>query len=634
MATILHGPRLNSATRSLILLATDGLIAFLSLSTAFVLRFEGAARAGEWERFWRVLPVLLAARVTATLLFRLHRWSFRFCGLQDGARLGMAGIFGTGLWTLGMLLLGIHGGLSRAVLVVELLLATLLMAAARFMPRLAWMYRADLLRARRSQAVRTLIVGAGTSGEMLLRDLQRSTDHDYHVLGFVDDDRLRWGDLVGGKSVLGGITDIPNVAARYGAELVLIAIPNLPAERLRRILGYCAQLKLRFKILPGSYRHLPATATLLQELSPSDVLERDEVELRHHETPALAPATVKLVAGAAGSIGSEVCAQLLAVGCRRLVMLDVDENGLYMLRRRFERTFPDREIAVEVADIRDQPRICALFREHRPADVFHAAACKHVALMESCPGEAVKTNVLGTRVLARAADGAGAARFVYMSTDKAVRPASVMGATKRLGEMLVRHMDGVSRTRFSVVRFGNVIDSAGSVIPVFREQIRAGGPVTVTHPQARRFFMTISEAVGLVLRAAYGDYGQLCVLEMGEPVRILDLARDLITMSGLIPEVDVEIAITGLGPGEKLEEELLADGEVVTKCIDRKVSVVDSPPPPENVEDLVAALADAVAREDSAATVRRLCAAVDDFRGPAAAEIASAAAPTVRAAAG
>ncbi len=614
MATIFRAPRLNSTARSLVILTADGLIAALSLLAAYALRFEAAASAGEWERFWRVLPVLVAARVTASLFFRLNRWSFRFCGLQDGARLGMAGLFGTGLWALGMFLLGIHAGLSRAVVVVELLLSTLLMAAVRFMPRLVWMYRADLLRARRSQAVRTLIVGAGTAGEMLLRDLQRSTDHDYHVLGFVDDDRTRRGDLVGGKSVLGGISDIPNVAARFGAELVLIAIPHLPAERLRRILGYCSDLKLRFKILPGSYRHLPATASLLHDLSPSDVLERDEVTFRDHDAPGFSPEGGKLVAGAAGSIGSEVCAQLLAVGCRRLVLLDVDENGLYMLKRRLERTYPGRDIAAELADVRDEARIGALFRKHRPADVFHAAACKHVTLMEACPGEAVKTNVLGTRVLARAAHASGAARFVYMSTDKAVRPSGVMGATKRLGEMLVRHMDGVSPTRFSVVRFGNVFDSAGSVIPVFREQIRAGGPVTVTHPEVRRFFMTISEAVGLVLRAAYGDYGQLCVLEMGEPVKILDLARDLITMSGLIPEVDVAIEITGLGPGEKLEEELLAAGEVVKECIDRKVSVVDGPPPPENVVELVSALADAVAREDAEATLRWLCEAVADFR--------------------
>lgn len=616
MVQSFHVPRFNSKTRSLILLGTDAVIAGASLVTAFLLRFDGNVPAGEWERFFQVLPMLLGARSVASLAFRLNRWSFRFSGLTDGARVGMAGLFGTGLWALALFLVGRAHGLSRAVVVIELLLSTLLMAALRFMPRLIWMYRADLLRARRPRAVRTLIVGAGTSGEMLARDLQRSTDHDYQVLGFVDDDPELWGDLVGGRSILGGISDIPNLAKRFGLELVLIAIPNLSADRLRSIVAYCTELGLRFKILPASMRHLPSTASLLQNLAPCDVLERDEVTFRHDGASSFSPERAQLVAGAAGSIGSEVSAQLLEVGCRHLVMVDINENGLYLLKRRFERLYPDRHVVAEVADIRDAPRVASLFAKHRPADVFHAAACKHVTLMEDCVAEAVKTNVAGTGILARAAHDFAARRFVFMSTDKAVHPTSVMGATKRLGELYVRWMDERSETRFSVVRFGNVFDSSGSVVPVFREQIRAGGPVTVTHPEARRFFMTISEAVGLVLRAAYGDFGQLCVLEMGEPVRILDLARDLISMSGLIPEDDVPIRFVGLGPGEKLLEELLARDEVVLGVVDGKVRIVAGPPPPADVSRFVDALAAAAAREDTAACLRELRQAVGDFGSP------------------
>lgn len=600
------------------ILGIDALIATLSLAIAALLRFEGTVIRDERDLLLIALPLLIAARLLANLFFRLDRWSFRFSGLPDGARIAMAGLFGTGLWVLGLVLIDLRN-LSRAVVVIELLLSTIAMAMVRFMPRLLWMYRADLLRSRRPAAIRTLIVGAGATGEMVLRDLQRSTDHDYHVLGFVDDDPKLWGDVVGGRSVLGGVTDIPNLAARFGVELVLIAIPKLVASRVREILSLCSSCKLRFKILPGSYRHLAATASMLHDLEPGDLLERDEVTFQHDD-----PASCfglerrQLVAGAAGSIGSEVSTQLLAMGCRRLVMLDIDENGLYMLKRRFERRFPDRQIVAEVADLRDVSRIRALFALHRPTDVFHAAACKQVPLMERCPGEAVKTNVLGTRILARAAHEQAAHRFVFMSTDKAVRPSSVMGATKRLGEMIVRSMDARSETRFSVVRFGNVLDSAGSVVPVFREQIQNGGPVTVSHAEARRFFMTISEAVGLVLKAAYGDYGELCVLEMGDQIRILDLARHMITMAGHVPDVDVKIEITGLRPGEKVEEELLAEDESVVRRVDRKVSVVASTPPPENLDRLVDEIALAAASEDAEAVVRLLRQAVPDFRSPAA----------------
>ena len=612
MAETFRIPRVNSKIRSLVILGSDSLIAGVGLVAAFLLRFEGSVPAPEWERFSWALPVLMASRLLASLFFRLNRWSFRYSSLTDGARIAVAGLFGTGLWALGLLLMGGLPGLSRAVVIIELLLSTLMMACVRFSPRLVWMYRADLLRARRAR-VRTLIVGAGEAGEMLARDLRRSTDHDDHVLGFVDDDPELWGDLVGGRPVLGGISDIPNLARRFGVELVLIAIPTLPAERLRLIVSFCTELGLRFKILKASMRHLPSTASLLQNLAPSDVLERDEVSFSHPDAATLLAAGPQLVAGAAGSIGSEVSRQLLEVGCRKLVMVDVDENGLYMLKRRFERLYPRRLVVAEVADIRDLARIESIFERHRPADVFHAAARKHVSLMEACPVEAVKTNVVGTSHLARTAHRFEARRFVFTSTDKAVRPTSVMGATKRLGETFVRWMDERSATSFSVVRFGNVFDSAGSVIPVFREQIRSGGPVTVTHPEVRRYFMTLSEAVGLMLRAAYGDYGQLCVLEMGEPVRILDLARDLIRMSGLIPDVDVPIHFIGLGPGEKLDEVLLAEDEVVREVVDGKVRVVESNGAPEDTAGQVEALQQAAAREDAEACRLLLKASVPDF---------------------
>jgi len=603
----------------LALLGVDAAITSASLLVALNLRFEGGPLPpADRQALPLVLGLLVASRVVVNLFFRLERWSFRFSGLPDGARVGMAGVFGTGLFTLALFLLR-HAGPPRSVLVLELLMSTALMAAVRFGPRWLWLFRADLLRSRRSGTVRAVIVGAGAAGEMLLRDLSRSSDHDYQVLGFVDDDNARWGDIVGGKTVLGGISDLPSLTTTLEVQAILIAVPRMPAARVREILGLCADLKLRFKIVPVSHLDLgdraAAAASLLQDLSPQDLLDREEVSFAHDEAVvrSLAERQV-MVLGAAGSIGREVCRQLLDVGCRRLVMVDIDENGLYMLKRRFERLHPDDAVVAEIADVRDERRVGSLFDRFRPRDVFHAAARKHVPLMESAPCEAVKTNVFGTRILAQAALEHAAERFVYMSTDKAVRPSSVMGGSKRIGELVVRSLAGTSATRFSVVRFGNVLDSAGSVVPIFREQIAAGGPVTVTHPDARRFFMTISEAVGLVLKAAYGDYGELCVLEMGEPIRIVDLARHMITMSGLVPGIDVKIEFCGLRPGEKLEEEILADGETVIRRVDRKVRIVESSPPDAALLAGLDGLAAACEREDSEAVTRWLREAVNDSR--------------------
>ena len=446
----------------------------------------------------------------------------------------------------------------------------------------------------------TAIVGAGSAGELLLRGLQRSEDHTFQVVGFIDDDEGKLGNVVGGKSVLGGVADLPRLAERLGLRQILIAIPRLPARRIREILELCDHLTLRFKILPFSYRGLQeqSASAQLQDLTLEDLLYRDEVKFEQDPESSFLGGGCQMVVGAAGSIGSEVCAQLLGAGAQRLVMVDIDENGLYLLKRRLERQYPDRVVMAELADVREARRLEVLFDQHRPVDVFHAAARKQVPLMEGAPGEAVKTNVLGTLNLARAASNSGCERFVYMSTDKAVRPVNVMGATKRLGEMLMQRMAETSTTRFSVVRFGNVLGSAGSVVPLFKEQIEAGGPVTVTHPEARRYFMTISEAVGLVLRAAYGGYGQLCVLEMGEQILITRLARLMITMSGRAPDVDIKIAYMGLRPGEKMSEELLGEGESILRRIDSRIQVVESPPPAEGLLSRVSQLQTAVATED------------------------------------
>lgn len=603
--------------RHLLLLLLDGGIGALCLLGAMALRYEGDIPRAVEGHLRNLLPVVAGARILASLILRLHRWSFRHSGLTDGSRVLGAGLLGSGLFVMVVFVMRLPEP-PRSVILIEFLLSTMVMAGLRFSPRLAWMYLADREVGKRSDALTTVILGAGTAGEALLRDLRQSRAHNFRVVGFLDDDRAKWGMVVGGLAVQGGLDELPRVAVEEEVRHVLIAIPRLPAARLREILDRCSDLSLTYKILPLSFRYLDdrVSAAMLQDLTPEDLLPRAAVDLAEGGHLGAIAGKVVLVTGAAGSIGSEICRQLLASGVARIVMVDMNENGLYLLQRRFEREFPGRAVEAEVADIRDEGRIRGLFAKWRPRDVFHAAAHKHVPLLETAPGEAVKNNVLGTLHLARAADAAGAERFLYISTDKAVRPSSVMGATKRVGEMVVRDLGRRSRTRFCAVRFGNVLGSAGSVVPLFREQIAAGGPVTVTDPEVRRYFMTIGEAVGLVLKAGYGDHGDLCVLDMGEPIRIVDLARQMITMAGRVPDVDIPLRYTGLRPGEKLTEELLTEEEERTHRVTEKIFAADSPLPPTGLAAGIEELARAAAREDGDAVRAALRGLVPSYLPP------------------
>ncbi len=618
MAISEQGFKIRARTRRTLILAADAMVTALSFVCALLLRFAVVEAWALRQYLPQMLLLLIACRLSWNMVFRLHRWSFRYSGLADGARIGMAGVSGTALFVLVLYFLkpSILPELGRAVLVLELLLSTLGMMAARFAPRLALTYHVELFRGHRPQAVPAVIVGAGSAGEMLLRALHHSTAHDYRIVGFVDDDAEKLGHVVGGKSVLGSVSRLPALVERYAIRQVLIAIPRLPARHVREILELSNQLKLKFKIMRFSVGQLreQSASDMLHDLTPRDLLDREEVTFKQVREASFMGGGTQLVTGAAGSIGSEVCAQLLEAGAHRLVMVDIEENALYLLKRRLERHFSERLVVPEVGDIRDTARLEAIFGQHRPVDVFHAAARKQVPLMESAPGEAVKTNVFGTLQLARVAADSGTERFVYMSSDKAVRPVSVMGTSKRLGEMLMRLQDETSATRFSVVRFGNVLDSAGSVVPLFREQIEAGGPVTVTHPEVRRYFMTISEAVGLALRAAYGDYGRLCVLEMGEPMLISHLARLMITMSGRVPDIDVRLTYIGLRPGEKLDEELVAPEEKIVRSIDSKIHVVEGLAPAETLYDDLERLRLAAAAEDQQAVLHWLRRLVPDYR--------------------
>ncbi len=605
------------ALRVIGVIALDGAIAALSIWIATSLRFEGQIT----EPYASLLPayaLLLANfRCLASLLFKLHRWSFRYSGLAEGARIGVAAVFGTGIFLAAFYLLR-DPGPPRSVVVLELLLSTILMASMRFSPRLAGIYLTDWQQSRGDRRVRTLIAGAGAAGEMLLRDLRRSDLHRYQVVGFVDDDPTKHHTIVGRRTVLGSIAELPQIVREQRVEQLLIAIPRIDGVRVRQILTACRDLKLRFKILSTSFltQERRSPAQMMENLVPEDLLQREVVSFDRSRAPDMRERRA-LVTGAAGSIGSEICLQLLRAGLRSLTVVDLNENGLYLLQRRMQREFPSAEIASEIGDIRDVERMEKLFSTYRPQDVFHTAAHKHVPLMESAPGEAVKNNVFGTKNVASAADRWGAERFVYISTDKAVRPSSVMGATKRLGEEIVRAFARRSQTRYCAVRFGNVLGSAGSVVPLFLEQIAAGGPVTVTDPDVRRYFMTIGEAVALVLEAGYGDFGELCILDMGEPILIADLARDLITMAGLVPGEDIAIEFTGLRPGEKLHEQLISDEESVTTRVHRKILVTAYSEPNLDVDRDLARLEREALTGNDRDVRRALVALVPTYKSPA-----------------
>lgn len=592
------------------------MICAISLWVALMLRFEGRIDPEYVASLAVYVSSLIGARFIANSLFRLHRWSFRLSGLTDGARVVVAGLVGTGMFVLVLYLMQTLVP-PRSVIALELMLSTAGMIAVRFAPRLTWMYWTELSRARRGDAVRTVIVGAGAAGEMLARDLQRSAEHQYQVVGFLDDDRSKWRNLIAGRPVFGGLDKLRSVVEHHDVGHVLIAIPRLEASKVRELLSLCAGLKVQIKILPVSYVYFRdhGAAKLLQDLSPEDLLPRDPVTFSDTERTTVRGRRV-MVTGAAGSIGSEICRQLLGAQVGELVAVDINENDLYLLEHELRRRHPHARLMSQIADIRDEGRIRSLMRHFRPQDVFHASAHKHVPLMEAAPCEAVKNNILGTSHVLRAAEDVQVECFVFISTDKAVMPTSVMGVTKRVGELMTRDVARRSGVRGCAVRFGNVLGSNGSVVPLFRQQIAAGGPITITDPDASRYFMITSEAVGLVLRAAYHHSGDLCVLDMGNPLRILDLAKHLITMAGLVPDVDIPIVVTGLRSGEKLTEQLLTEDEEMTLRIDGKIHAVQAAPPPSDLWQRVAELGEAAHAEDTPRVLQLLQAIVPTYRLP------------------
>ncbi|WP_417160453.1 polysaccharide biosynthesis protein [Senegalimassilia anaerobia] len=511
-----------------------------------------------------VLGILAFINVVVLATFRLYNNLWEYASIDEVIQIVGATVLGTlggavFLWIIGT-------RLPIRVFVVSCFLLIFFMGGIRFVFRfMRQKGRAIASSQRTCDRPRTLVVGAGETGSLAIG---RMASKDPLMPGIpivaTDDDPAKRGQRIHGVKVSGGTPDIVDLVDRYDIEQIVVAIPSSTPEERKRIYGECTKTDCRLRTLPN-VRALSLDEigdVSLRDVDVADLLGREEIVLNTRAVSGYIAGETVLVTGGGGSIGSELCRQLCTVAPARIVIFDIYENDAYMLRNELLSEYDDIDIIIEIGNVCDKERVNEVFAKYRPGAVFHAAAHKHVPLMEHCPREAVHNNVFGTLNAVRAADAYGAARFIFISTDKAVNPTSVMGATKRMGEMIVQYYARTSKTIFTAVRFGNVLGSNGSVIPVFQRQIAAGGPVTVTHPDIERFFMTIPEASRLVIQAggmAHG--GEIFILDMGEPVKIVDLAKGLIQLQGLTPDVDIKIEFTGLREGEKMYEELLMDEE-------------------------------------------------------------------------
>ena len=511
-----------------------------------------------------ILGILAFVNVAVLGVCRLYNNLWEYASVDEAIQI----VLSLGLSTFGgaVFLWIIDVRLPIRVFFVSFFLLIFLCGGIRMVYRVMRQKRRALTTGSKSQdRPRTLVVGAGETGSLTI-DRMASKDPLMPGIPIVatDDDPAKRGLRIHGVKVVGSSDDILDLVDKYGIEQIVVAIPSATLEERRRIYGICTQTDCRLRTLPNvrELRTDELDDVSLRDVDVADLLGREEIILNTRAVSSYIAGETVLVTGGGGSIGSELCRQLCTVAPKRIVIFDMYENDAYLLRRDLSALYDDIDVVVEIGNVCDTARIEEVFDRYQPGVVFHAAAHKHVPLMERCPREAVQNNVFGTLNTVRAADSHGVKRFIFISTDKAVNPTSVMGATKRMGEMIVQYYARTSQTVFSAVRFGNVLGSNGSVIPVFKRQIAEGGPVTVTHPDIERYFMTIPEASRLVIQAGgMAEGGEIFILDMGDPVKIVDLARGLIQLSGLTPDVDIKIVFTGLREGEKMYEELLMDEE-------------------------------------------------------------------------
>lgn len=600
MSKIIKWRRLGLAT-------VDALVVALALLAAYYLRFDGRLYRQDWNQYVLVVGVFVIVRLIAFWAFRLYQGVLRYAGLGEMLAIaasifvGSAVLFGLNVLFV-RLPLAIHfpvlidlgltnlestqlRNVPRLVIIIESLLSLFGVALVHFSRRIVIYQVLNIAEESGAQRPRRLLlVGAGDLADTALRQVRSSPNRQWKTVAVVDDDVEKHTLRFHGMTVEGGFADIPEVIRRHGVEDVLVAVKNISPEKLQQIVAACDDARVRLQILP-SVQDVMSGRVSLNQIRPveiEDLLGRDPVRLTIPDEHNYIRDKVVMITGAGGSIGSELCRQLILLRPRQIIMFGHGENSIYEITQELARDGHGKIVEPIIGDIRDRAKLRKVIEEYHPSIFFHAAAHKHVPLMEAHPEEAIKNNVAGTRNVAELADEFGADRFILISSDKAVRPTNVMGATKRLAEMIIFCMARKSKTLFCAVRFGNVLGSRGSVVPLFRRQIAAGGPITITSPDVTRYFMTIPEAVSLVIQAAsMNQQRRLFLLDMGQPVKIVDLARNLIRLSGFEPDKDIQIVFTGLRPGEKLKEELVTAGENITPTEIHKLFVTE----PEDVDD-------------------------------------------------
>jgi FlaA1/EpsC-like NDP-sugar epimerase len=548
--------------RNRYVLLVDVLLVITAVLGSFALRLELTALPFYAPAIWTMAAIALAVKIPVYFAFGLYRRLWVYASTNELKLIAVAVTTGSVILSAIMFTLAsfnlIYPGMPRSAVGIDWLLSLVLVGGFRFALRIQAETR-NPAAAAKGKTRRVLVIGAGDAGALVVREMQKSRHLNLHPVGLLDDDPVKQRNRLYDVPVIGKIADLGTALDDYQVDEVIIAIPTAPGSVVRLVADVCRLKGVPFRTMPGLYELIGGRVSVsrLREVDITDLLRRKQVRINNDLVGAALAGKRVLVTGAGGSIGSELCRQIARWDPASLVLLGHGENSIFEILLELKDDYPELPIYPVIADIRDAGRLQAVFAEHRPQVIFHAAAHKHVPLMEANVSEAVTNNVEGTRRVAEAALGGEVERFVLISTDKAVAPTSVYGATKRLAEMTVLDAARKLGRAFTVVRFGNVLGSRGSIIPKFKRQIASGGPVTITHPGMRRFFMTIPEAVHLVLQASsMGAGGEVFVLNMGEPVRILDLAEDLIRLSGLEPGRDIEIVFTGIRPGEKLTEEL------------------------------------------------------------------------------
>lgn len=562
--------------RNRYLLLIDAVFIIVSVWIALAIRFETLAIEPYLRRIWFVIPLLIAVRLPLFYLLGLYRRVWRYASVNELISVVVAVFLSSVLlsfFVFGLAFpLGIVAWFPRSLIAIDFLLSITLSGGFRFGLRLLSTRRiggrAGELKKPSETQKRVLIIGAGDAGAIIARELRENLGLGILPVGFIDDDERKLGMRIHGVKVLGTREDIPRLIAQEAIDEIIIAMPTAPGKEIREMRRICEQVGVTARTVPGLYELIDGRLSVSQirEVRLEDLLRREPVTIDMEEISRNLFDQVVLVTGAGGSIGSELCRQIVAYSPQRLVLLGKGEHSIFNMQWELSDGFPELDTVPVIGDVRDRSKMRTIMAVHRPSVVFHAAAHKHVTLMEQNPDEAVTNNILGTQSVAEAAAQHGVKKFVLISTDKAVRPTSVMGASKRVAELLMQDLAMRNSTSFVAVRFGNVLGSRGSAISIFRRQIASGGPVTVTHPDAERYFMTVPEAIQLVVQAAVmGESGSILVLDMGDPVKVVDLAKDLVQLSGLKVGEDIDLTFIGLRPGEKVCEELFSPEEKVSR---------------------------------------------------------------------